>query len=125
MWRTFLRNTTLALSTSLVFSAVYAFELSHQMLEQVNQQYGAEARARLEHWQQLLAAPETMAEDHKLLLVNSFFNQVTFRSDEEHWNQEDYWATPFELLATNGGDCEDYSIAKYYTLRSMGVADEK
>ena len=30
-----------------------------------------------------------------------------------------------ELLTTNGGDCEDFSIAKYLTLRAMGVPDEQ
>jgi len=32
---------------------------------------------------------------------------------------------PVELLTTNGGDCEDFSIAKYLTLKSMGVPDEQ
>jgi predicted transglutaminase-like cysteine proteinase len=57
--------------------------------------------------------------------VNSFFNQLRFVSDIEHWGKEDYWATPMELLTTNAGDCEDFSIAKYQTLRSMGVPDEQ
>ncbi|HCR47360.1 MAG TPA: sulfate adenylyltransferase, partial [Marinobacter hydrocarbonoclasticus] len=45
--------------------------------------------------------------------------------DIRHWGQEDYWATPVELLTTNGGDCEDFSIAKYLTLRAMGVPDDQ
>ena len=39
--------------------------------------------------------------------------------------QEDYWATPFEALTTHGADCEDYVIAKYYTLKELGVEVEK
>ncbi len=34
---------------------------------------------------------------------------------------EDYWATPVEMLASNGGDCEDFSIAKYFSLKELGV----
>ncbi|WP_197479414.1 transglutaminase-like cysteine peptidase, partial [Oleiphilus sp. HI0132] len=34
------------------------------------------------------------------------------------------WATPLEFLATNAGDCEDFSIAKYFTLREMGIPDD-
>ena len=64
-------------------------------------------------------------EAKKLQVVNNFFNQIPFISDAIHWKQQDYWATPLELLGSNGGDCEDYSIAKYLTLRELGVADGK
>ena len=64
-------------------------------------------------------------EKEKLALVNSFINQTRFVDDITHWGKQDYWATPVELLATNGGDCEDFSIAKYFTLREMGVPDER
>ena len=60
-----------------------------------------------------------------LKYVNLFFNQSRFVSDQKHWGKEDYWATPVEMLATNGGDCEDYSIAKYFTLREMGFPIEQ
>jgi predicted transglutaminase-like cysteine proteinase len=39
--------------------------------------------------------------------------------------KSDYWATPIEFLLKGAGDCEDYSIAKYYTLLEMGVAENK
>jgi len=41
------------------------------------------------------------------------------------WGVNNYWATPIEFIGVNGGDCEDYSIAKYYTLLELGVPDEK
>jgi predicted transglutaminase-like cysteine proteinase len=34
---------------------------------------------------------------------------------------QDYWATPAELVASDGGDCEDYAIAKYFALKELGV----
>ena len=37
----------------------------------------------------------------------------------------DYWATPVESLRKGEADCEDYAIAKYFTLRQLGVADDK
>ena len=46
-------------------------------------------------------------------------------SDDEHWGKRDYWATPIEMLATNGGDCEDFSIAKYLTLTQLRVPSDK
>jgi len=50
---------------------------------------------------------------------------MQFISDKKHWHKEDYWATPVEFLSTNGGDCEDFSIAKYFTLLEIGVPDER
>lgn len=128
MWRAFLRNSICGLILWLMHAvsmATETFEIPEPLLEEIQRQYGDEARQRLEKWQRLLKAPHDLPEKRKLLLVNSFFNQIPFVSDQDHWGQEDYWATPFELLATNGGDCEDYTIAKYYTLRALGVPDNK
>ena len=36
-----------------------------------------------------------------------------------------YWATPLEMLVSNGGDCEDFATAKYFTLRQLDIPDEK
>jgi predicted transglutaminase-like cysteine proteinase len=57
--------------------------------------------------------------------VNDFYNQVPYFSDITHWNVEDFWATPIEFVASLGGDCEDYAIAKYMTLKSIGVPLER
>ncbi|WP_421356718.1 cysteine protease LapG [Pseudocitrobacter faecalis] len=58
----------------------------------------------------------------KLNRVNHFFNsRIRFRDDIAVWKQQDYWATPIELLRKGAGDCEDYALAKYFTLREMGV----
>jgi predicted transglutaminase-like cysteine proteinase len=57
--------------------------------------------------------------------VNTFFNRLPFITDLAHWGVEDYWATPAEALASNGADCEDFSIAKYFTLKELGVPIER
>ena len=115
----------LILAFSLSISALYAFELSDQLLNFIESKYGQSARTRLELWQKLATSPSQLSESDKLNQVNRFFNTAKFKSDLQHWGQEDYWATPVELLATNGGDCEDYSIAKYFTLKTMGVPVDK
>ena len=56
--------------------------------------------------------------------VNRYLNKVRFRPDLRNYRQNDYWATPGEFLK-NGGDCEDYAIAKYMSLRALGVPDER
>ena len=92
-----------------------------RMLGQLEQQYGSVVHERYQDWQQLIASASGLSELEKLHRVNAFFNEVTFVNDIDHWGVEDYWATPLQLLASNGGDCEDFSIAKYFTLREMGV----
>ena len=87
--------------------------------------YGAAAAERVQRWQNLGKTAAGMNDLDKLRSVNSFFNQVPSVSDLEHWHKQDYWATPLEMLASNGGDCEDFAIGKYFTLRELGVPDER
>lgn len=51
--------------------------------------------------------------------VNRAINRAPYREDLPNWGMEDHWAAPRELLA-RGGDCEDFAIAKYLALRSLG-----
>jgi predicted transglutaminase-like cysteine proteinase len=54
--------------------------------------------------------------------VNQFFNrQVLFQEDTITWGQIDYWASPLETLNKGQGDCEDYAIAKYFSLVATGM----
>lgn len=96
-----------------------------KVLSSAEKKYGMPARIRIEKWQQLLDSTRSKSESSKLAITNDFFNQVPFVSDEEHWGKNDYWATPIEMLASNGGDCEDFSIAKYFTLLNLGIPIEK
>lgn len=102
-----------------------ALELNNEIIEFIDKRFGQPAIQRLKQWEKIANIDPGLNTSKKLSLVNRFFNRANFISDAEHWGKEDYWATPLELLATNAGDCEDYSIAKYFTLREMGVADEK
>ncbi len=60
----------------------------------------------------------------QLDLVNRAMNRVRYREDPDVWGVYDYWATPGEFFAF-GGDCEDYAIAKYYSLKALGFAAER
>jgi predicted transglutaminase-like cysteine proteinase len=98
---------------------------SEQRLQQIEREFGQPARARVSAWRHMIAAAEGFDEERKLELVNDFFNRIEFVDDAAHWGMVDYWATPLETLTSNGGDCEDLSIAKYFALRELGVADER
>jgi predicted transglutaminase-like cysteine proteinase len=90
-------------------------------------QTGSTGKKRLAAWRAMLSDPRYKAipERTRLKLVNDFMNKTPFVDDIVHWKKQDYWATPAEFLETNGGDCEDFAIAKYFTLRALGIPDEK
>ena len=84
----------------------------------------SEADKRVATWKELIATKQNVPEEHKLSLVNDFINRLLFVDDIDHWNREDYWATPLETVSSGGGDCEDFAIAKYFTLKYLHVSDE-
>lgn len=63
--------------------------------------------------QQGKPASEQMDETHR------FLNRWDYITDMELWGKSDYWETPREFVE-NSGDCEDYAIVKYVTLKALG-----
>lgn len=81
---------------------------------------------RIDAWQNLLATQKQLPELEKLKVVNLFFNrQLRYQEDIDLWHTVDYWETPIEALWKGAGDCEDYAIAKYFSLRHLGVSSDK
>jgi predicted transglutaminase-like cysteine proteinase len=102
--------------------------ISEELLVSIEAKYNKFARKRVEGWRALVDDPanHALSEKEKLELVNKFFNSnVLFLNDIDLWKKNDYWATPLEMLSIGAGDCEDYSIAKYFTLKELGVDEEK
>ena len=98
------------------------------MAETITQRWGAAGTNRLKSWQSMVQEglrPDS-SELERLTLVNTFFNKnIRFGTDLEVWEQEDYWATPLETLGRGAGDCEDFAIAKYFSLVALGVPEPK
>ena len=85
-----------------------------------------EGQQRINDWQYLLTSQKQIGELEQLNVVNRFFNkQLRYVEDMDLWHEVDYWETPIEALWKGAGDCEDYAIAKYFSLRHLGVASEK
>lgn len=99
-------------------------DFSEKLLGFIESKWGREAAPRLKVWQRMVRNNAT-AGSNGLALANGFFNQVPYFNDIQHWRVDDYWATPTEMLGSFGGDCEDYSIGKYLSLKAMGVPVEK
>lgn len=110
---------------SLLALADWDFEV---ILKNAEKRYGnlGPARQRILDWSDLIQRSGELPEKDKLTAVNRFFNaKLRFVDDQRNWGQNDYWATPIEALVKGAGDCEDYSIAKYFTLRRLGIPAEK
>ncbi|MHA6492800.1 cysteine protease LapG [Pseudomonas borbori] len=105
--------------------ANWDFNLISSRAEQLYGPLG-EGRGRIDDWQRLLQEQAQASERDQLEAVNRYFNlRMRFRDDSQLWQVEDYWASPVEALMRGAGDCEDFALAKYFSLRQLGVASEK
>jgi predicted transglutaminase-like cysteine proteinase len=74
-------------------------------------------------WKRMLEASRHLTPAEKVEAVNRFFNgAMLFAGDDTVWGQADYWATPTEFMHRGRGDCEDFAIAKYVSLRMLGLS---
>lgn len=72
--------------------------------------------------QTLIGLLAAQPEERRLAGMNRFFNErIRFAEDIETTGEVDQWASPMELLGRGAGDCEDYAIAKYFSLIAAGV----
>lgn len=80
---------------------------------------------RVNAWRQLINDGRAWSDQRQLKAANDFINQNEFVDDIIHWGIEDYWATPLQTIVTQAGDCEDFAVAKYFTLTEMGMSADK
>jgi predicted transglutaminase-like cysteine proteinase len=96
------------------------------IIARAQKQYGGEGHKRIKNWLSFIDDSANKSEWQKIHLVNDFFNKnIKYKTDDEIWRQKDYWATPLESLGVGMGDCEDYVIAKYFTLIALNIPEKK
>lgn len=119
---TILLAITLLVATSLADGAIDRARLRTVTL----QRYGNVGLETLADWFRVLDLARDQPVGVQLERINQFFNiRTIFQSDMETWGQADYWATPLETLMRGHGDCEDFAIAKYFSLLSIGVPEAR
>lgn len=97
-----------------------------RLLASLTQRWGGTATTKFNAWRTMVAGSAMASDNDRIKRANDFLNrQMQFGDDSAIWGQVDYWATPMESLGKGAGDCEDFAIAKYFTLKEMGVASEK
>lgn len=122
--------TALCITAMLPLAATSASEFAGfaDLMQRVEELYAPDRRGRirLAQWQNLIDEYSPLDVDEQLDAVNRFFNdRLRFEEDLGIWNQPDYWASPVQSLVTGAADCEDFSIAKYFTLRQLGVDETR
>jgi predicted transglutaminase-like cysteine proteinase len=73
-----------------------------------------------EAWHQFLGELRQLPMPEQISAVHRAMNRARYVSDLANWGVGDYWASPSEFFAKDG-DCEDYAIAKYASLRALGI----
>ena len=117
-------------ATALACAADYGYtrSVTDGLIASMVTRFGADARGRLGIWTEFgrnetrrTPSSDAVPAAEGLQRINSYLNRVPYSDDIVHWRVEDYWATPAESVASNGADCEDYAIAKYFLLKELGV----
>ena len=107
------------------FGAYPLTQSQNKTIGKISQAYGERAGLRVNTWYNLIQQLRFKSKEQQLNDVNVFFNRLYYMTDEKMWGVSDFWATPYEFLGASAGDCEDYAIAKYYTLKQLGFNDNK
>lgn len=75
-------------------------------------------------WKKFLISIKKYDKFTQLRAVNARMNKAKYTSDKANWGKKDYWSTPGEFMS-RFGDCEDYAIVKYLSLRLLGFKDKE
>lgn len=124
-WLTGKRATTLGAGCAFVVMALANADVE-KILELARTRYGVGAVQTVQDWREMMRMANTLSEQDKIQRVNEFFNRrIQFGEDLAVWGEIDYWATPLELMGRGIGDCEDFAVAKYFSLRDLGIPEER
>lgn len=108
------------------YALAYEFKLNEKDLKYItNSNKKSFIENRLNKYKELKIQIKDYELLKKLSHVNSFINKILPAHDISTQASLDYWATPKEFLLQGHGDCEDYVIAKYFTLLELGIPKEK
>lgn len=101
------------------------FSIAKAFMDKIEREYGPIAKKKAFYLVQMMNEARDLDDMGKMEKVNDFFNQTPYASDKTTWGESDYWATRYEFIGKDRADCEDYVIAKYFTLKELGVPTSK
>lgn len=116
---------TIIFKTLVILLSVTTINASTKFEPLATQSFDKQIQKRIKSWENMIKFAEDKKLLNKLKIVNDYFNKISYSSDINNWESTDYWATPIEFLTSGAGDCEDYAIAKYFTLKKLGIKKDK
>jgi predicted transglutaminase-like cysteine proteinase len=99
--------------------------VNKRLMKKITKKYKIFGKKRFVYLQKTLDKVKNKDDMAKLKAVNDYFNKVHYASDMKVYGKKDYWATPWEFLGKDKGDCEDYVISKYFALIYLGIDSKK
>lgn len=75
-------------------------------------------RCYLQDWKRFLGKLPSKGVMTQLDAINRYMNRAPYIVDPVNYGVPDYWATPKQFFVKDG-DCEDYGIAKYLSMRAL------
>lgn len=115
----------IAAATAAILLSSPEFSIAKAFMDKIEREYGPVAKRRAFYLVQMMNESRDLDDMGKMEKVNDFFNQTPYASDKTTWGESDYWATRYEFIGKDRADCEDYVIAKYFTLKELGVPTSK
>jgi len=104
-----------------LMSSAFAIDFP-KLQEQFTKKFGTQSLQTFTLWQNFITSSGELKPEDKTKRSNEVINRIiTWQDDQKVWNQPDYWATPLETLSKKMGDCEDFAIIKYFSLKNEGV----
>ncbi|MBK8908307.1 MAG: transglutaminase-like cysteine peptidase [Rhodospirillales bacterium] len=94
-------------------------------LQRYEAENGHDDTDRIGQWHAFLESIRSVGKSQQLSEINDYMNRRRYITDDNNWGINDYWATPAEFLGRSAGDCEDYAIAKFISLKTLGWSDDE
>ena len=110
---------------STVVKATDTFTIDDKMLVEIQKNYSKDAKEKIVNLIALLNTIKDKDESIQIKEINDYFNTLEYKSDALVWKKKDYWASRIEFLNREMGDCEDYVIAKYFSLIQLGISKDR
>ncbi len=126
-----MKFSTISLLIFFLFSISHAKEyVTKNEIKEIQEQYGGRSGERLSNWNKLMKEIENKSDKVKARRINAYFNQYRYKfdtivEDGKLIRKGDNWRTFKNFVGQLGGDCDDYALAKYYSLVKLGVDKEK
>ena len=76
----------------------------------------------IDEWSKTIESIRNKSSSLQMKTVNAHLSKARYITDMVNWQQKDYWATIRQFF-NKDGDCEDYAIMKYFTLKFLGFND--